>query len=73
MAFNKLYAYIFDKEDLVRVGSSDITFKRPGRGDEFFRDLENNAGYELRTYSDQALFCSAPGKCTLIVKIANGV
>lgn len=67
------YAYIFDKNDLIRVGSSDVTFKRPGRGDEFFRDLENNAGYELRTYSDQALFCSAPGKCTLIIKIANGV
>ena len=71
MAFNKLYAYIFDKEDLVRVGSSDITFKRPGRGDEFFRDLENNAGYELRVYCDQALFSQAPGKMTLISNIVN--
>jgi hypothetical protein len=65
------YAYIFDKDDLIRVGSSDITFKRPGRGDEFFRDLENNAGYELRVYCDQALFCQAPGKMTLINNIVN--
>lgn len=65
------YAYIFDKEDLIRVGSSDVTFKRPGRTDEFFRDLENNAGFELRAYCDMALFCAAPGKMTLITNIVN--
>lgn len=65
------YAYILVLEDLVRVGSSDITFKRPGQGDEFFRDLESSAGYELRAYTDQALFCSAPGKMILIKDIVN--
>lgn len=65
------YAYVMCKEEFIRVGSSDVTFKRPGRGDEFFRELENHAGYELRCYTDQALFCSAPGKNVLINLIVN--
>jgi len=61
------YAYVMCIEDWVRVGSTDVTFKRPGQaGDNFFRDLENAAGYELRCYTDQALFCSKPGRSILI-------
>jgi len=65
------YAYLLSMEDWSRVGSTDMTFRRPGQGDEFFRDLENAAGYELRLYSDQALFCCAPGRNTLIKDIVN--
>jgi len=65
------YAYLLSLEDWYRVGSSDMTFKRPGQGEEFFRDVENSAAYELRLYSDQALFCMAPGKNTLIKDIVN--
>lgn len=61
------FAYVMCMEDWVRVGSTDVTFKRPGQaGDNFFRDLENAAGYELRCYTDQALFCSKPGRSILI-------
>ena len=61
------YMYIMCLEDWVRVGSTDVTFKRPGQaGDNFFRDLENAAGYELRCYTDQALFCAKPGRSILI-------
>lgn len=61
------FAYVLCMEDWVRVGSTDVTFKRPGQaGDNFFRDLENAAGYELRCYTDQALFCSKPGRSILI-------
>ena len=61
------YAYVLCMEDWVRVGSTDVTFKRPGQaGDNFFRDLENAAGYELRCYTDQALFCAKPGRSVLI-------
>jgi len=67
------YAYLLNVEDWMRVGSTDITFKRPGQGEEFFRDLENSAAYELRLYTDQALFCQAPGRNTLIKKIVNTV
>lgn len=65
------YAYGLSIEEFMRVGSSDISFKRPGYGDEFFRDLENAAAYELRLYTDQAVFCMAPGKSVLVTGIVN--
>jgi len=65
------HAFVLCMEDFMRVGSTDITFRRPGQGDDFFRELENNAGYELRAYTDQAVFCMAPGRSTLIAGIQN--
>jgi hypothetical protein len=65
------YSYLIAPEDFLRIGSTDITFKQPGKSDEFFRELENNAGFELRCYSNQSLFCKAPGKQTLISGIVN--
>ena len=65
------FAYMLSLDTFMRVGSSDISFKRPGQGDEFFRDLENSAAYELRAYTDQAVFCSAPGHNVLITGVVN--
>lgn len=65
------YAYMLSIADFSRIGSTDVTFKRPGQGDQFFRDMENASGYELRCFSDQALFCSAPGRSVLIENIVN--
>jgi hypothetical protein len=67
----KGYAFVLSMDDLIRIGSTDVTFKRPGQGEEFFRDLETAAGYELRAFSDQAVFSSAPGKMVLITGIVN--
>lgn len=64
------FAYVLSLDEMVRIGSTDVTFKRPAKGDEFFRDLESAAGYELRCYCDQALFCHAPAKNVLIRNIA---
>lgn len=64
------YAYVLSTDDMVRIGSSDVTFKRPGREGEFFLELPNAAGYELRLYCDQALFCASPAKNVLITGIA---
>ncbi len=55
------YAYILQLDSWKRVGSSDVTFKRPGYDDQFFRESENITGYELRLWCDQALFTDAPG------------
>jgi len=60
------YAFVLCMEDWVRVGSSDVTFKRPGQDGNFFRELEDHAGYELRAYTDQAIFCARPGRQVLI-------
>ena len=65
------FAYVLCSDEWMRIGSTDVTFRRPGQGEEFFRELENSAGYELRAYTDQALFCYAPGKNTLITDIVN--
>jgi hypothetical protein len=65
------YSFMLAMDEFMRVGSSDISFKRPGYGDEFFRDLENSAAYELRLFTDQALFCMAPGKNVLVTGVVN--
>ena len=65
------YGYVLSLMEWFRVGSTDMTFKRPGQGEEFFRDLENAAAYELRLYSDQAVFCMAPGRNTIIINVVN--
>jgi hypothetical protein len=65
------YAFMISVDDWSRVGSSDITFKRPGQGEEFFRDMENSSGYELRAFTDQALFCLAPGRSVVVRNIVN--
>jgi hypothetical protein len=65
------YSYLLALDEWMRVGSSDVTFKRPGYGTDFFRDVENSAAYELRLFTDQAIFCMAPGKNVLISAIVN--
>lgn len=62
------YAYCLCIEDWARVGSTDVTFQRPGAAvdGDFFRELENRAGYELRAYTDQAVFCAKPGRSIII-------
>jgi hypothetical protein len=65
-------AFLFPKKDaLLRVGSTDVTFKRPGYADEFFRELDDANGYELRAYADQALMSPCPSKLLLINQIVN--
>lgn len=66
------YAYVLPPDEWMRIGSTEITFRRPGQdGEKFFRELENNAGFELRAYTDQSIFSPAPGKSTLISGIVN--
>lgn len=65
------YAFLLSLEDWYRVGSSDMSFKRPGQGDEYFVDAKDAAGYELRLFTDQALFCHAPGKNVVVTNIVN--
>ena len=63
------FAYVISTDEMVRIGSSDVTFNRPGKPGEFFLDLPDTMGYELRLFCDQALFCSAPAKNVLITNI----
>lgn len=53
------YAYILAEKDLKRIGSEEVTFKRPD-GEEYFKLLEGKNGVEMRCHTDQALFTSRP-------------
>lgn len=65
-------AMAFPEESLQRIGSTDVTFNLPGAGeDKFFRQLDNAAGFELRSYSDQALFVYEPNSLILMEGIVN--
>lgn len=67
------YAYMLSLDEWKRVGSSDMSFKRPGAAvsGDYFKDLDNSAGYELRLFTDQAIFNAAIGKNVLINQIVN--
>tara|TARA_R100001086_G_C11833901_1_gene257350 strand:+ start:366 stop:1604 length:1239 start_codon:yes stop_codon:yes gene_type:complete len=60
------YAYAFCEKEFMRVGSSEITFDPPGYEGEFFKLMENANGYEIRCYTDQALFCARPACITVL-------
>jgi hypothetical protein len=65
------YAYAFCEKELVRIGSTDVTFDPPGYEGEFFKLLENANGYEMRCYSDQALFTTRPSAITILQYIKD--
>lgn len=65
------HAFVLCMEEFMRVGSRDITFDMPGYEGQFFRLLNDSNGYELRAYTDQALFCSAPGLQALITDLSS--
>ena len=54
----------FDK--FKRVGSNDMTFQTPGREEEIFTQVPDKAGYEVRLYCNDAIFCEAPSRCVKI-------
>lgn len=68
-------AFLVDPRHLKRVGSSDISFALPGtiegQQPRFFRELESNAGFELRCWWDQTLISDRPAAHTKITGIVN--
>lgn len=60
------YAYVISEDSFERIGSSDVRLDMPGFEGKFIKVLESVNAYELRSYSDQALFCNAPGHNALL-------
>ena len=58
--------FILPTKYVSRIGSTDVTFNSFGNSGKFFRELSDNAGYEIRCYSDQAIFIERPATCTKI-------
>lgn len=64
--------FCFPVKKAKRLGSQEISFKRPGGdGEKMFRELSDNAGYELRVYCDQAIFLEYPSRCVKFTDIVN--
>jgi hypothetical protein len=63
--------FILPEKRLKRVGSTDITFRRPGNPNNIFREIDAQAGFELRAYSDQQIFDEAPGMSVKLTGITD--
>lgn len=55
-------AALIDMKHMRRLGSTDITFNLPGLGGKIFTLLPTKSGFELRNYSDTAIFVDAPAR-----------
>lgn len=64
--------FIFPPSRVRRIGSTDITFKRPGRDDEkVWLELPNNAGFEIRAMFNFTAYCNRPAYLGKITGIVN--
>jgi hypothetical protein len=62
---------IFPHKKASRIGSQDLSFKRPGGGDDMIQEMATQTGFEVRLYSEQALFIPCPNKTIIISSISN--
>lgn len=67
-------AFLIDPKCWKRIGATDTTFDLgiEGQQNRFFRELADNAGFELRCYWNQGLICEKPCAQTKITGIVNG-
>ena len=61
----------FPSGSVKRIGPSDLTFSLPGTNENFFTELPDNAGYQLKAYWNQAPFTPEVKNCLLITGIVN--
>lgn len=59
------FSYLICENDLKRIGSEEVTFKRPD-GEDYLELLENKHGIEMRCYTDQALFTARPASLCIL-------
>ncbi|MEM1415523.1 MAG: hypothetical protein AAGH15_11510 [Myxococcota bacterium] len=67
-------AFMLSPRHLKRIGAADITNRQPGLAgaeENYLHVLENNMGYEMRMYSNQALFNCRPAAHVKITGIVN--
>ncbi len=55
-------AYGLVKDDWIRSGSAEISFKVPGLDKEVIFPAENQTAWIVNSYSDQYILCRAPAK-----------
>lgn len=64
--------FIVPTKRLKRIGSTDVTNTMPGTSpDEIFINRPDNAAYELRLYSNQALLLETPARAVYVSGFVN--
>ena len=65
------YALGVPMQSLKRIGSTDVTFDLPGKPDgEIFLHIPDKSGYEMRCFSEQAVYTNKPCHGVLISGIS---
>jgi hypothetical protein len=64
-------AHAIPKKYVKRVGVHDISFKRPGKDDEFFQEIPGFAGYSLRASGDFCVLLEKPAQAVKFTGIVN--
>lgn len=65
------YALGVPMQSLKRIGSTDVTFDLPGKNDgEIFLHIPDKSGYEMRCFSEQAIYTNKPCHGVLISGIS---
>ncbi len=59
-------AFVFEVGAWKRYGSTDITLKLPGMGDDFVVMPSTTNVFTMRSYSDAQIFCDAPARSVYI-------
>lgn len=64
--------FVVPMKRVKRLGATDITFNVPGNPDNrIFIHLQSNAGFEVRSYTDQAIILDSPAKSAKITGFTN--
>jgi len=66
-------AFVLPLKRAKRIGASEITFTLDSKYGEgmIFRQLDGQAGFEYRLYSNQTMFIETPAKCVKVTGIVN--
>jgi len=64
-------AHAIPKKHVKRVGVHEISFKRPGKNDEFFQEIPGYAGYSLRASGDFCVLLEKPAQAVKFTGIVN--
>lgn len=64
-------AFCFPIDMLLKIGAQDLSFNIPGRGEAYFENVPNKAGYRLQMYSNLAIVPMTLGGFTKFEGIVN--
>lgn len=64
-------AFAIPKKYVKRVGVHEMSFKRPGKDDEFFQEIPGYAGYSLRCSGDFCVLLEKPAQAVKFTSIVN--